>query len=315
MNILCENIRTFRKESGMTQKELAEKLGISDKTVSRWESGVQLPEASLMPELAEAFETSIDQLYGIEKESDDGSDADVKDNKRAIFNFKVWMIAGTLFSLVGSLLYRYFGNAALLTPNVVDAEYYNTVKGAASDIFAFVGIVMIFAGIFAVIVTKVRFAMLYKPHMPDHVFAENVRYTGAAVVVYSVIFLKTAPEVLSFGFVVPREVYGCVFVAALTVVLLWYRYQLKKREIASSKSMTIIALVTGGVGIAATVTGLILRDSLAVASAMSGEFSDYVSGSMAGVTAATILLTVSDWLILAMPVLLYIDLLIKLRKE
>ena len=315
LNILCENIRTYRKESGMTQKELAEKLGISDKTVSRWESGVQLPEASLLPELAEAFGTSIDQLYGIEKESDDSSESILKDNKKAIFNFKIWMIAGTLISLLGSLLYRYFGSAAFLTPSVYDAEYYNTAKGAAADIFAFVGIIMIFAGIFAVIVIKVRFATLYKPHMPDAVFAENVRYTGAAIVVYSVILLKTAPEILSFGFVVPREVYGCIFAAALTAVLMGYGSQLKKRGIASSKPVTIIALVTGGVGIAATVTGLILRDSLAVASAMSGEFSDYVSGSMAGVTAATILLSVSDWLILAMPVLLYINLLIKLRKE
>nr|WP_316621514.1 helix-turn-helix transcriptional regulator [uncultured Ruminococcus sp.] len=49
MNILCENIRTLRKARGLTQKELAEKLDISDKTVSRWESGVQLPEASLIP--------------------------------------------------------------------------------------------------------------------------------------------------------------------------------------------------------------------------------------------------------------------------
>ena len=147
----------------MTQKELPEKLGISDKTVSRWESGVQLPEASLLPELAEAFGTSIDLLYGIEKEPNDGSDAAVKDNKRAIFNYKVWMIAGTFISLLGSLLYRYFGNSAFISSSAIDLEYYNTAKGAAADIFAFVGIIMIFAGIFAVVVTKVRFAMQYKP--------------------------------------------------------------------------------------------------------------------------------------------------------
>lgn len=129
--------------------------------------------------------------------------------------------------------------------------------------------------------------------------------------------MKTAPEILSFGYFVPREVYGCIFAAALTGVLLWYRYQLKKREIALSKPMTITAPVTGGIGIVMSVTALIWRDALTFAVAMGDEVSYYSWGSntSAGVMIDAILLTVSDWLILAMPVLLYIDLLIRLRKN
>ena len=316
MHILCENIRVFRKARGLTQKELAEGLGISDKTVSRWESGVQLPEASMIPTLADILGVSIDALYGIETSVSEPA-ADSRDNRKTIVSFKIWMVAGSLFSLLGSLLYRYFGSTVFLSPRLIDADYYNTAKGATADVFAFFGIIAIFAGIFAVIITKVRFSMLYKPHMPDTVFAENVRYTGAAVVVYSVIFMKTAPEILSFGFYVPREVYGCIFVAALTGVLLWYRYRLKKREIALSKPMTIIALVTGGIGIAMSVTGLIWRDAVTFSVAMGDKVSYFSSGSStsSGVAIDALLLTVSDWLIPAMPVLLYIDLLIRLRKS
>ncbi|MBQ3264808.1 MAG: helix-turn-helix transcriptional regulator [Ruminococcus sp.] len=316
MHILCENIRTLRKERGMTQKELSEKLGISDKTVSRWESGVQLPEASLIPALAEVLNVSIDTLYGIGAPAADEAKAAGTDEKKNIISFKIWMVAGTLFSLLGSLLYRYFGSTVFLSPNIIDVDYYNTAKGATADIFAFVGIVAIFAGIFAVVITKVRFAMLYKPQMPDSVFAENVRYTGAAIVVYSIIFMKTAPEILSFGYVVPREVYGYILVAALSGVLLWYRYQLKKRGIPSTKPTTVTALAIGGVGVIAAIAALIWRDALTFAVAMGDEVSYYSWGSntSVGVTIDAILLTVSDWLILAMPILLYIDLMIRLRK-
>lgn len=317
MNSLCDNIRALRKERGLTQKELAEKLAISDKTVSRWESGVQLPEASLLPQLAEVFHVSIDALYGIERESSPVSDAPEKpqkDDKKIILDFKIWMIAGTLFSLLGSLLYRYFGSTAFLTPRIVDIDYYNTAKGATADIFAFVGIIAIFAGLLAVIITKVRFAMLNKPQMTDAVFAVNVRYSGAAILVYTVILMKTAPEILSFGFVVPRQVYGCIFAAILTGILVWYRRQLRKRGIVLSKPIGITALVIGGIGIAATIAALIWRDTTTVAAAFAEEVSSSASMMTAGVSYAAVVLSVADWLILVMPVILYIELLIRLRK-
>ena len=228
------------------------------------------------------------------------------------------MIAGTLTSLLGSFLYRYFGDTVFLSPRIISAEYYQSAKGAIADIFAFVGIIAVFAGIFAVIVTKVRFAVIYKPYMPDNVFAENVRYTGAAVVAYAVIFMKTAPEILSFGYVVPRSVYGIVFVAALTGVLLRYRRQLKKRGVALTKQVAAVALTVGGSGIIMSVAALIWRDGQAFTAAMGLSAIRYASGSgpMADVSAAAaLLLTISDWLILAAPVILYIELLVRLRSK
>lgn len=53
-----------RKAKGMTQKALAEKLGISDRTVSKWERGAGFPDVSLLPELARVLELSINELIG-----------------------------------------------------------------------------------------------------------------------------------------------------------------------------------------------------------------------------------------------------------
>ena len=46
-------IATCRKENGFTQAALAEKLGITDRAVSKWETGKSLPDASIMLELCE----------------------------------------------------------------------------------------------------------------------------------------------------------------------------------------------------------------------------------------------------------------------
>lgn len=55
-------IAQYRKKSGMTQAELAEKLNVSDKTVSKWESGRGYPEITQLPAIAAIFGISIDYL-------------------------------------------------------------------------------------------------------------------------------------------------------------------------------------------------------------------------------------------------------------
>lgn len=55
-------IAHLRKEQGMTQKQLAEKLRVSDKTVSRWEREESLPDLSLVPVLAEVFSVTVEEL-------------------------------------------------------------------------------------------------------------------------------------------------------------------------------------------------------------------------------------------------------------
>lgn len=55
-------IRQLRAEKGFTQKEIADRLNISDKAVSKWERGCGCPDISLVNELAELFEVSAETL-------------------------------------------------------------------------------------------------------------------------------------------------------------------------------------------------------------------------------------------------------------
>ena len=61
-----ENIARLRKEKGWTQAELGEKLGVSNQAVSKWESGMTMPDVMLLPVLADIFDIYIDQLFSRE---------------------------------------------------------------------------------------------------------------------------------------------------------------------------------------------------------------------------------------------------------
>lgn len=60
-------IASLRKRLGMTQIELAIKLGVSDKTVSKWETGQGYPDITLLPSLARTFGVSIDRIMAGER--------------------------------------------------------------------------------------------------------------------------------------------------------------------------------------------------------------------------------------------------------
>lgn len=66
-----DNIRRIRKESNMTQEQLAELLNISPQAVSRWETNTAMPDISLLPALANTFRISIDALLDIDVENNE----------------------------------------------------------------------------------------------------------------------------------------------------------------------------------------------------------------------------------------------------
>ena len=57
-----EIISTLRKEKGMTQKDIAEKLGVTDKAVSKWERDIAFPDTATIPKLAEILGVSVEEL-------------------------------------------------------------------------------------------------------------------------------------------------------------------------------------------------------------------------------------------------------------
>ena len=60
-------IAELRKQHGMTQLELAEKMGVTDKAVSKWERDLSCPDINSLPTLAEILGVSVEELMQIKK--------------------------------------------------------------------------------------------------------------------------------------------------------------------------------------------------------------------------------------------------------
>ena len=62
--VLAANIQKYRKKCGLTQEELAKKLGVTFQAVSKWENAKTAPDISFLPTMAELFGCYIDELFG-----------------------------------------------------------------------------------------------------------------------------------------------------------------------------------------------------------------------------------------------------------
>lgn len=58
-------IATLRKRKGISQQELADKLGVTFQSVSKWETGINMPDIALLPSLSEYFHVTVDELLGL----------------------------------------------------------------------------------------------------------------------------------------------------------------------------------------------------------------------------------------------------------
>ena len=98
----------LRKEKGYTQKQLAEKLNMSDKSVSKWERGICLPDVSVYMELCEILGISINEFLAgedidaenVEKKSEDNIIQVTKDSKKKQKNLKSILAVVTTFAVI-----------------------------------------------------------------------------------------------------------------------------------------------------------------------------------------------------------------------
>ncbi len=63
-------LKELRKEKGITQEKFAEKLNVSGRTISRWETGNNMPDISLLIEIADFFDVSIPEIINGERKSE-----------------------------------------------------------------------------------------------------------------------------------------------------------------------------------------------------------------------------------------------------
>ena len=65
-----EMISSLRKEKGMTQNDLAEKMNVTDKAVSKWERNLSCPDVNSIPKLAEILGTTVEELLNAQSKKE-----------------------------------------------------------------------------------------------------------------------------------------------------------------------------------------------------------------------------------------------------
>ena len=94
-----DRIRQLRKQKGLTQKEMAEAVGVGVSTVAMWESGKRTPSFKLLNDLSDLFDKSIDYILGT---SDD--DRSPKLNDAQIEQLGTWEIQSELIDILRQYL-------------------------------------------------------------------------------------------------------------------------------------------------------------------------------------------------------------------
>ena|GEM_PF-492086 len=145
LNKIGSFISSLRKQKEMTQMDLAEMIGVTDKAISRWETGKGFPDVSLLTTLADALDVSVtDIIYGEKIELNEKNSAEIMEtaiintldySQREISISKRWRRVAKGVALVGFCVLVFFGIYAQSFINFFSDQYVKEVLHVLLIIF------------------------------------------------------------------------------------------------------------------------------------------------------------------------------------
>lgn len=89
--MLKDNLKTLRKNKGLSQEELSIKLNVVRQTISKWESGLSVPDAEMLITISEIFETPVSEILGESIEEKEKNDLKAISEKLEVVNEQLSM--------------------------------------------------------------------------------------------------------------------------------------------------------------------------------------------------------------------------------
>lgn len=119
-----EKLFELRKKEGLSQEELAEKVGVSRQTISKWEMGQSAPEMEKLITLSKIFNLSMDELVGnnIFEEKENNPQEDLKPKKKHIF-LKVIMVIFIIYFTICIIKFILITRQVLITNSINEENY------------------------------------------------------------------------------------------------------------------------------------------------------------------------------------------------
>ena len=141
--MLNENMKALRKNKGLTQEELANRLSVVRQTVSKWEKGLSVPDAEMLQKIADVLESDVSQLLGAPIQQNENTDVIAEQLSRineqlAVKNNrsrKIWKAVGIILAIIiaGQMLLVAFGVTAFKSYEVNTDTYEEYVEEIVDD--------------------------------------------------------------------------------------------------------------------------------------------------------------------------------------
>ena len=139
-------LKTLRKEKNLTQEQFAEQLGVSGRTVSRWETGTNMPDISLLVEIAEFYNISVTELIDGERKSGEMNE-EVKNAADKMADYAGTEKATIIRNIRNHSLFGLCGIIVLFILEMTVSEGYNRVTDyilTYCRVLIYVSLIMIF---------------------------------------------------------------------------------------------------------------------------------------------------------------------------
>ena len=146
--MLKENIKTIRKQRGLSQEELAIKLNVVRQTISKWENGLSVPDSEMLISMSEVLETPVSTLIGENISESKADDLKAISEKLEIINLQLsqrnstrrkiihWLLISLCIIIVITLIFLILLNSPYQNWNYSDPE--KAVIGVAFHSFEWV---------------------------------------------------------------------------------------------------------------------------------------------------------------------------------
>ena len=137
-------LKELRKEMGITQEEFAEKLDVSSRTISRWETGANMPDISLLVNIAEIFNVSIPEIINGERKSEN-MNQETRDTAIAMAEYSQVTAKSSRRKVIG-ILFITFGLFIIISALSIFPS-----ESSWGSIYATLGSIILIAGIYLII--------------------------------------------------------------------------------------------------------------------------------------------------------------------
>lgn len=189
-------LRSLRKAKGLTQEDVAARLMLSPKTISRWESGLGLPDISIITDVATLYDVTVDEILKGQRNSKNLKEESEKSNDKKVNN----ILTNKITSKFNIYFYVAIGIlSAFLVTEVILGLLVNTILAIVLMALGF--IISINLIIFGNIDIKMHYSSVEEPNEVNNAYIHSLKFIRVKnLLFYDIVFIAFELNLIYLGF-------------------------------------------------------------------------------------------------------------------